>query len=148
MQVDKRVSCTRSARAQISSTGFTSTRRNTIPVLTGAGRNPSVTFSPLCKPTPVTLTEFFKVRCLTIAILFAENIDYFNTILLERSREWEVGMLCASLLDLIPWFTWHLIPSFSGKETSIVSLRSLLAIRSPSAPLFEEEGYAILLALI
>jgi hypothetical protein len=28
-----------------------------------------VTFSPLCKPTPVTLTEDFKVRCLTIGFL-------------------------------------------------------------------------------
>ena len=31
-----------------------------------------MTFSPLCKPTPVTLTELFKVRCLTIAVLITE----------------------------------------------------------------------------
>jgi hypothetical protein len=37
-------------------------------VLTGAGRSPSVTFWPLCKPTPVTLTEPFNVRCLTIGV--------------------------------------------------------------------------------
>ena len=48
-----------------------------MPVLAGAGRNPSVTFLPLCKPTPVTLTELFKVRCLTIAVLITEIIVEF-----------------------------------------------------------------------
>jgi len=43
--------------------------------LTGAGRKPSVTFSPLCSPTPVTLTEFFRVRCFTIAVLITEIIE-------------------------------------------------------------------------
>jgi len=57
-----------------------------MPVLTGAGRKPSVTFSPLCNPTPVTLTEFFNVRCLTIAVFITEIMFLFYHSLVRQLK--------------------------------------------------------------
>ncbi len=62
--VESAVSPTRLGSARISHTGVRSTRRNTMPVLTGAGRSVMTTFSPLCMPTPVALMTFFRVLCL------------------------------------------------------------------------------------
>jgi hypothetical protein len=53
-----------------------------------------VTFSPLCKPTPVTLTEFFRVRCLTIADLVTEIMGIFYHMPVFRQRH--CGILTTS----------------------------------------------------
>ncbi len=41
-----------------------STRRNTMPVLDGAGRKVIETFLPECKPIPIVDTVAFNVLCL------------------------------------------------------------------------------------
>src|SRR5690606_30591705 len=56
------VSVTSSASAGSSTAGSRSTRRNTTPVSTAAGRRVRKTFSPLCRPTPVARITFLRVR--------------------------------------------------------------------------------------
>ena len=68
--VESMVSPTYSALASTSTTGSRSTRRNTMPVSTGAGFSVRNTFSPEWSPTPVALMVFFRVRCLIMMSLF------------------------------------------------------------------------------
>ena len=60
------VSPTWRTSAGISTDGLTSTRVNTMPVSTGAGRSVTTTFSPVCMPTPVARIVFFNVLWLII----------------------------------------------------------------------------------
>jgi hypothetical protein len=60
------VSPTRMPLAGTSTGGSRSVRRNTMPVLAGAGPSVITTFSPVCSPTPVARIVFFRVRCLSI----------------------------------------------------------------------------------
>lgn len=53
-----------------------------MPVSTAAGRRVRVTFSPLCRPTPVALIAVLSVRCfnmlLQITLLFTREYSLFN----------------------------------------------------------------------
>ena len=59
-----RVSPTPKADAGNSTTGSRSTRRNTMPVSTAAGRRLNSTRVPQCRPTPVVVIACSIVRCL------------------------------------------------------------------------------------
>ena len=61
-QEERRVSTTKNGSALMSTTGLRSIRLNTTPVFGAAGRSMSATVFPVCKPIPVALTKFFKVR--------------------------------------------------------------------------------------
>ena len=63
-----RVSRTVSGRACMLGAPGKSARTNTMPVSIAAGFKVSVTFSPLCKPTPVAFTCFFKVLCFNMTL--------------------------------------------------------------------------------
>ena len=70
-----RVSVTASAVIGISTGSGRSTRRNTMPASTGAGRSVSSTRWPLCSPTPTARVMDLRVRCWsTAAILGARGI--------------------------------------------------------------------------
>ncbi|MNZ78938.1 hypothetical protein D3C78_975310 [compost metagenome] len=51
-----------------------SVRRNTMPVSGAAGFRVSFTLSPECRPTPVALIAFFKVRCKIITCFQAVTV--------------------------------------------------------------------------
>ena len=60
-----------------------STRRNTMPVLDGAGRNVIETLVPECKPIPTVDTLVLSVRCLnkvnSLSLLARYFLEYVNS---------------------------------------------------------------------
>ena len=73
-----RVSLTASGVACISGIPGKSVRLNTIPESIAAGRRVNSTFTPLCNPTPVALTFFFRVLCFnTYFPIIPCAVDFF-----------------------------------------------------------------------
>ena len=68
-----RVSRTASGHALMCTGGLMSVRTKTMPESGGPGCTVRRTFSPVCNPTPVAVTDCLRVRCLSIAGVFGRQ---------------------------------------------------------------------------
>src|SRR5690625_167262 len=135
--VDRVVSPTFSARAGISTIGSRSTRRNTMPVFTGAGRRVRYTFSPVCRPTPVARMVLRRVLC-RIMVRTARSC-----LCRPRRHEPAKGGACYQSWPPLPSQTGSLKPSIrlpaqEGGDVQVSQIRAGgghgLAVRSGALP--------------
>src|SRR3569623_15707 len=138
--VDKVVSPTFSARARISTGGFISTRRNTMPASTAAGRRVRYTFSPLWRPTPVARITFFSVLCLLIRVTL--SVSPAGT----TPRVWRHGSIAASAYPILGPADGRLSIRLATQVSGNIQVLEIASFRRRGCTLSAVVGYLVLLA--
>src|SRR3569623_1041903 len=138
--VDKVVSPTFSARARISTGGSISTRRNTMPASTAAGRRVRYTFSPLWRPTPVARITFFSVLCLIIRVTLSVSPAGTTT------RVWRHGSIAASAYPILGPAAGRLSIRLATQESGNIQVLEIASFRRRGRTITAAVGYLVLMA--